>query len=168
MTKVVGTLTRESDGMDAFGRAARVLAADESRSSGTYSLIQDANGDWSIPVVAGKTYRIRMLGLWQTTNTTAGGAWKIVLAGGAAGTFAGLWLADSAASGAPDQLPISADDAAASYAGASAANTDMIITMDVVFACTTGGTFNIHMAANVTTIGTAKLMAGSALLWEPY
>lgn len=166
MAKVAGSLSRESDGRSAFPTTVRVLASDESRSNNTYSLIQDANGDWSIPVIAGKTYRIRMLGRWQTTNTTAGGAWKIVLAGGAAGTFAGLWLADSAASGAPDQLPISADGSGASYAGASATNTNTIITMDVVFACTTGGTFNIHMAANVASVGTAKTMAGSALIWD--
>jgi len=166
MAKVAGSLSRESDGRSAFPTTVLVLASDESRSNNTYSLIQDANGDWRIPVTAGKIYRIKILGLWQTSNNSAGAAWKVVYGGGAAGTLAGIILSDSATTGAPDQVTLTGDGSGGGYNGAISTNTSFPFTMEAVFRCTTGGTFNIHMAANVASVGTAKTMAGSALIWD--
>ncbi len=162
---VVGTLNRGSDGRSAFPTKILVLAADETRTGGTYTLIQDANGDWSIPVTAGKTYHIKMLGLWQTTSTTAGPTWKIVYGGGAAGTLVGVLIADSSTTGNLDQVVLTGNGSVAGYSGAAVTNTSTLVSMEMVFKCTTGGTVSIHMAANVSTSGTAKTMAGSALMW---
>lgn len=144
----------------------RTLAAAETRTSATYTLIADANGDWTFPVAAGKTYHVKVRGFYRGSNTSGGIGIRPTLTSGA-GTFAGMHFYKlNGIPAAAEFVPIAASSDEMLLSGVSAANTDFLYTCDFVFVCTTSGVMQMQMCGESSY--TATLQAGAALIVDEY
>lgn len=164
--KVVGTLTRESDGADAFvtGKS-YLLAADQTRTSSAWATIADVNGNWTVPVVAGKNYRIQVVANWESSSTTVGMGIRPNLSDGAAGTMVGTSLSNYSTAASAFMGSHEASNDSYVYSNVGAANSAYPWTFDIVFSCTVSGNFNMQMASE-TTGATTRILAGSMFKWE--
>lgn len=138
------------------------------------TIITEANvTGWNFAVEAGKSYRVEIIGSFQTAATTTGGELGFYLSGGATGTIAGFIEADivntNAATGLKQPIrAIGAADLAGSNAistGVTAINSPHSIYSVVVFTCVLAGTFNVGWATAVAG-SSAQLNANSLLSYQ--
>ena len=123
--------------------------------------------------VAGKTYRIEIIGAYQTAATTTGGSMGFVLPTGA-GTIKGFMEADIVQATVATGLKTSirAINANNTTGGSFMTSTGVgFIDSDhswyalVTFKCTTNGTFQVQWGSEVAS-SSATLMAGSVMIIE--
>jgi len=136
------------------------LAAAVSNSSNTvYTTI------WSIDAIAGETYKLEMIGTYQTVITTTG--IKIKLGGTAVCNVAGKMYGgiSNAAVATELSIPTSSMTSELVTTGVAVANTPHFIGADIIFKCTTSGTINITMASEVNT-SAAQLNIGTTAVIE--
>ena len=122
--------------------------------------------DWAIPVVAGGTYHIRVLGQFQTTAGGTGGSigfGPTIATGTYRGEFRGSVSAVSVATEV--MVPITSNASFLTTAGVSAANVPHCISMDLIFVCTGSGSLLIAWGSE-TNGQTATLLAGSTLRYQ--
>ena len=127
--------------------------------------------DWVHTLVAGKTYRFGIYGLYQTIGLATGARLNLLGAGGLAGTVAG-WMrgAIAQATGATnlEATIYSFANAAGSFLLTTAVNpinAPHMMAAEFTFACTTGGTLALQFASEVAA-STAQLNAGSVMVVE--
>jgi hypothetical protein len=128
---------------------------------------------WNFDVVAGKTYKVEVIGDFQTSNTNTGVELGFYLTNSGAGTIRGFAAGDVSSSVSSASLrkvisTIGAKDANNSFlltTGVSATNTPHSINAVLTFTCTTSGTFNVGLASenNGTSV---QLNANSTLLYQ--
>ncbi|HEX8586181.1 MAG TPA: hypothetical protein VF680_17445 [Allosphingosinicella sp.] len=159
--EVVNQGTRGAPGGQA--KTAIVLASNFS----SISSVPAAVTGWTFYAVAGKKYRIQVLGAYQSAATTTGGVIKLLATNGAAGTFAGqAWGAITTAAAATELgIAITAIGSTLTTTGVSAINSPHYIGMDVGFACTTSGDISVGWATEVAA-SASQLNAGSMLIIE--
>lgn len=130
--------------------------------------------EWQISVTAGKIYSVEIVSSYQTALTTTGGELGFFLSGGAAGSIIGSaegyisTVSGTAPSNKGVINTISIADAAGSNiitTGVSAINTAHTFYANVIYTCTTSGTFNVGWASEVAT-SAAQINAGSTLLYQ--
>lgn len=150
----------------AVGRTRKTLQAAESSTSTTPALVEDAGGDWAIPVVLGGVYRVIVIGTYQTAAATTGGKINIT-ASSATGTINGVAKGGLSASAVATELaqPIGALPFTFTTTAVSAQDTPHHIQMEFVFVCTATGTLEIRWGSEVGS-SAAQLNAGSTLIWE--
>ncbi|MBY8826128.1 hypothetical protein [Sphingomonas colocasiae] len=149
-------------------RTRRVLAAAESSTSPTAALITDTNGDWTFPVANGQTYRVQIIGTYQTAATATGGRLAIAAVSGATGTINGYMAGGINHNAAATALAmaIGALPAELVTTGVTTINTPTHIIADFVFVCTGSGSLEIRWGTEVGS-SAAQLNAGSLLLVDP-
>lgn len=140
-----------------------VLAAAESSSSTTPALIADANGNWTIPVTAGKSYKVHIVGTYSSAAGTTGGRLSVV-ASSAVGTINGYFRGALTSSAAATALEQSISALPANFVTTDASGSDHIEAC-FVFVCTTSGNLEIHWGSEVNA-SAAQLNAGSHLEWR--
>lgn len=145
----------------ALARFNKVLAAAHSNTTVTPT----TPAGFTANVAAGKSYRVRLLGTYQTAATTTGCIVGILGAAGAGGTVAGR--AKGAVSAAAVATELSAPLTALSGAGStltttdvSAINTPHHVEFDAVFVCTANGTLSLVFASE-SAGSAAQLNAGA-------
>jgi hypothetical protein len=124
---------------------------------------------WSFSVTSGITYRITVIGAYQTAATTTGGILGISLTT-ATGTVRGYAMGTIVSTAAASDLiiPIVATSGTGSTlttTGVTAINSPHYIGMDIIFTCTGTGTFNIVWGTEVNA-SAAQINAGSALIYQ--
>jgi len=124
---------------------------------------------WSFAVTNGITYRIQVIGAYQTAATTTGGIIGISLTG-ATGTVRGSARGAVVSTAAATELVIgiratSGAGSTLTTTGVTAINSPHAISMDIVFICTGTGTFNIVWGTEVNA-SAAQINAGSALIYQ--
>jgi hypothetical protein len=121
---------------------------------------------WTIPVVSGATYRVRVLGTYQTAATTTGGriAFGTITA---TGTILGVARgAITAATGSTDLSgTLAAVTTGITTTGVSAINIPHAIEMEFIYVCTASGNIPITWASEVN-LSASQLNAGSTLIYE--
>lgn len=128
---------------------------------------------WNFEVTAGKTYKVEVIGDFQTANTNTGVELGFYLTNSGAGTIRGFAAGDVSSSASASSLrkaisTIGSKDATNSFlvtTGVSQINTPHSINAVLTFTCTTSGTFNVGFASEVSS-STAQLNANSSLLWQ--
>lgn len=145
----------------ALARFNKVLAAAHSNTTVTPT----TPAGFTANVAAGKSYRVRLLGTYQTAATTTGCIVGILGAAGAGGTVAGR--AKGAVSAAAVATELSVPLTALSGAGStltttdvSAINTPHHVEFDAVFVCTANGTLSLVFASE-SAGSAAQLNAGA-------
>ena len=136
------------------------LAAAVSKSSNTvYTTI------YSIDAIAGETYKLEMIGTYQTAITTTG--IKIKLGGTAVCNVAGKMYGAITSVAAATELSIVASSMTSELitTGVNVANTPHFIGADIIFKCNTSGTINITMASEVNA-SAAQLNIGTTAVIE--
>ena len=135
------------------------------------SVTQAAITGWSFPVTAGKSYRIEIVGTYQTAAVSTGGTLGVVLTGGGVGTIAGELKGKIASldKSTPLVQSIFAINATVGTAGSTlttsgvgAINQPHYIGGVLVFNCTTSGKFQLNYATEVAA-SASQLNAGSTL-----
>lgn len=124
---------------------------------------------WSFSVINGVTYRIQVIGAYQTAATTTGGILGVSLTT-ATGTVRGYAMGTIVNTAAASDLiiPIVATSGAGSTittTGVSTINSPHYIGLDIIFICTNSGTFNIVWGTEVNA-SAAQINAGSALIYQ--
>lgn len=127
---------------------------------------------WSFSVTAGKSYRVRVSANYQTAATTTGGELGFFLTtavGSITGKLEGAIVSTTAATQLFQGVTtIGAADLAGSNiitTGVTAINSPHFIGGEIIFTCTTSGTFNVGWASEVAA-SAAQLNAGSTLLYQ--
>jgi hypothetical protein len=128
---------------------------------------------WNFSVTAGKIYNVKIIASYQTAATTTGGEIGFYLSAGAAGTILGNARGAIVSTAAATELSqgltaIGAADLAGSNlitTGVTAINSPHFIRADLLFTCTTSGTFNVGWASEVAA-SAAQLNAGSGLIYQ--
>ena len=149
-----------------LGYKSLTLAAAETASSTTPALITDANGDWTIPVTNGVTYRVQVIGTYSTAVNTTGCILNVTAVSSAAGTINGQargaivsTAANSELSQGITALPYSLTTTGMTTSGSG------FIAFDFVFVCTASGSLEIRWGSEVNA-SNAVLAAGSTLVWQ--
>lgn len=124
---------------------------------------------WSFAVTSGVTYRIEVIGDYQTAATTTGGIIGISLTG-ATGSVRGFAKGSVSASAVATELaiPIRATSGAGSTlttSGVSATNTPHFIHLLITFTCTGSGTFNIVWGSEINA-SASQINQNSTLLYQ--
>jgi hypothetical protein len=144
------------------------LTANHSNSTVTPSTITDGSTPWTHTMVAGKTYYIRVFGLYQSGTATTGGRMNLLGAGGLAGTVSGMmWggIVQAAAASTLEAPIYSFANAAGAFlltTGVNPINAPHIWGAEFVFHCTTGGTLSMQWASE-TAVAT-QLNSGSIMM----
>lgn len=124
---------------------------------------------WSFAVTSGITYRIQVIGAYQTAATTTGGIIGISLTG-ATGTVRGSARGAVVSTAAATELVIgivstSGAGSTLTTTGVTAINSPHAISMDIVFTCTGTGTLNIVWGTEVNA-SAAQINQNSALIYQ--
>lgn len=124
---------------------------------------------WSFAVTSGVTYRIEVIGDYQTAATTTGGIIGISLTG-ATGSVRGFAKGSVSASAAATEIsiPIRATSGAGSTlttSGVSAINTPHFVHLLITFTCTGNGTFNIVWGSEINA-SASQLNQNSTLTYQ--
>lgn len=141
------------------------LANNFSSSSTTPAIVTG----WSFAVTSGITYRITVIGAYQTAATTTGGILGISLTsatGSVRGYATGTVVSTAAATNL--MIPIVATSGAGSTlttTGVTAINSPHYIGLDITFTCTGNGTFNIVWATEVAA-SASQLNQNSSLIYQ--
>ncbi len=154
-------------------RTVRRLTVAHSNATTTSTTITDAVNSWSHTVVAGKTYRFRVIGLHQAAALTTGIRLS-VLPTTAVGTVVGIaWGGlgqGSLATGLEAGLFTVATSATVWPVGSTLLTTGVGVInsphhngMDFLYTCTTSGTLNIQFASEVAAAA-AQMNIGSVLI----
>jgi hypothetical protein len=144
------------------------LTANHSNSTVTPSTITDGTTPWTHTMVAGKTYYVRVFGLYQSGTATTGGRMNLLGAGGLAGTVSGMmWggIVQAAAASTLEAPIYSFANGAGAFlltTGVSPINAPHIWGAEFVFHCTTGGTLSMQWASE-TAVAT-QLNSGSIMM----
>ena len=119
----------------------------------------------TIPVVAGGTYRIQLVGTFQTSIITNGASIGLGTSG-AAGTVQGYasMAASAAVTATEVNVAFTSLTSSITTGSVSAANTPHWLAMDVVFVCTTGGSVLVQFGSELA-LNAAQLNAGTAIIW---
>jgi len=125
---------------------------------------------FSIPVVAGKTYRVEVTGTYQTAATTTGGAMGFTTSAGATGTISGYLSGKVTSTATATPLvqtiyAVSTTGVAGSSlttTGVGATNTPHYIGGVATFTCTGSGTLNVLWGSEVNA-SAARLNQTSAM-----
>lgn len=134
----------------------------------------------SFTVTSGKNYRVRIIGSYQTTVTTTGGALGFLLTAGTAGTISGFLEGEvsvptalttvGVATGLRSSLrAVSTTAVVGSFlitTGVNPINTSHYIGGEFVFKCTASGTFKVQWGSEVG--ATAQLDAGCNMFVTEY
>lgn len=120
---------------------------------------------WSFNGVAGQTYKMEMIGTYQTAATTTG--IKIKLGGTAVCNVAGKYYGGitNAAAATELSIPVSTMTSEIVTTGVAVINTPHFIGGDIIFKCTTSGTILVTMASEVNA-SSAQLNIGSTCVVE--
>ncbi len=119
-------------------------------------------------MVAGKTYRFTIFGLYQTVGLGTGARLNLLGAGGLAGTVAGsMWgaIAQGTVATGLETTIFSFANAAGSFILTTAVNpinAPHTIGAEFVFDCTTGGTLSLQFASEVAA-SAAQMNPGSIM-----
>ncbi|MFN7422896.1 MAG: hypothetical protein ACK5QP_05825 [Chitinophagales bacterium] len=144
-----------------------ILSSNVSRNSTARSNVSG----WSIPVVAGKSYKIEIIGTYQSAATTTGGSIGLVTVG-AVGTIHGSFEMEISQTTSTTVLRTTlraigtSGTLAGSFitsTGVSAANSPHSIELTSVFNCTTSGTINVQWGSEVNA-SASQLNTGSVLM----
>lgn len=146
----------------------KTLASAFVTASTTPALVTDGTTSFSVPVVAGRTYRFELVGTYRSAATTTGMT-MAVIPNGAVGTINGV------ARGAVNHVAIATGLEASlsilglgvrdriTTTGVSAAGVGHYVGLDFVFTCTTDGAIEIQFASEVAA-SNAELDPGTTLL----
>lgn len=149
-----------------LGKTVLILAASETSSSTTPALIADANGDWTIPVTSGTSYRMQVIGTYSSAAATTGCKLNVTDVSSAAGTINGSArgaIVNTAANSELSQV-IVAVPYTLTTTGITASGSGFIL-MDFVFVCTASGSLEFRWGSEVDA-SNAVLAAGSTLIVE--
>lgn len=125
---------------------------------------------WSFPVKAGKLYKIKILGAYSTPVITTGGSLGVVLSNGGVGTIFGTIKMNivHTAAATPEQVITAINTintTARSFTTSTGVGTVNIpegIEGELIFECTTAGTFNLQWGSEVAA-SAASLLKNSIL-----
>lgn len=142
-----------------------VTAHVNSTTTSTVVLDAPAGTPMTATVVAGRTYKINMLGTYQTAATTTGCIIGLSGAGGVVGTLVGRASGSISASAVATELAIplttlSGAGSTLTTTGVSVINTPHWVELSAVFTCTTSGTVSLVFGSEVAA-SAAQLNAGS-------
>lgn len=153
-----------------LGNTRKTLSAALSTTVTSATLITDGTTPWQQAVVAGKSYKINVIGTYQTADVNCGARLTIAGAGGVVGTISGrAWMAYAQLNSANVvESTIYAISGGGSYVqspSVAVINSPHHLGMEVVFHCTTSGSLAFYFATEVA--GTAaQINADSTLLFE--
>lgn len=124
---------------------------------------------WSFAVTSGVTYRVQVIGAYQTAATTTGGIIGISLTT-ATGTVRGFARGAVVSTAAATELAIgiiatSGTGSTLTTTGVTAINSPHFISMDITFTCTGTGTLNIVWATEINA-SAAQLNQNSSLIYQ--
>jgi len=143
-----------------------VLASPVSSSSTTAADI----ASWSVSVVAGKKYLLKIIGMYSSAATTTGCKLQMVSSGGAAGTAVG-YIEGGINRANTSPLSTVVKNIAGSYGLITSGNGvvgDMChLTAEIFIDCTTSGTVTFQWGSEVAA-SAAQLEAGSVLITEEF
>ena len=131
---------------------------------------------WTFAVTAGKTYKIEIIGAYQTAALTTGGSIGFILTGGGTGSIMGKMdgeiLQTTVNTGVRTTIRAINDinTTAGSFmttTGVGVINSPHYIGGILNFSCTTSGTFEVQFGSEVA-LSAAQLNAGSLLLVTEY
>jgi hypothetical protein len=137
----------------------------ESSTTTSLSLIEDPNGDWSIPVVSGRTYLFRMVGTFQTDNTTTGARLNVRTVSGGAGTINGRFYGaiDNSVVASERKQTLSSLPATFITPSVAAINTPHALGFEFAFVCTGSGSIEVRWGSEVAA-SAAQINPGSTLI----
>lgn len=147
------------------GGVTLVLSADFTDSStAVLKTVTDAtNGNWTVPLTAGKTYLVVVDGRYQSSNTANGARIGYSKSGGLVGEISGTCRFFTTTAGAVTDAML--NDTTTASNGPNSVGvvaTTYPVNMRLVIKCTTSGNLNIQWAAEVNS-ATSTLMQGSIL-----
>lgn len=150
--------------------ASQIVTVKKLTSAVTSSVVARAIvSEWTFAVVAGKSYKIDILGGLQTVATTTGGSLGIIMTGGGTGTVIGNMRIGITAT-TYNETTIRIIDAVGSTAqsfltstGVAAVNVPHLVQSSMIFNCTANGTFNMTFGSEVAS-SAATLNANSVLV----
>lgn len=126
---------------------------------------------WSFPVVAGKSYEIKVRATYVTAINTTGGSMGLITSGGAVGNIHGKIEADivNTATATGLKQPLYTINTVNTTAGSFMTSTGRTtgqpgsFTIDAVFNCTTSGDLNVQWGSEVSN-SLAQIRSGSTLI----
>jgi hypothetical protein len=157
-------------------RTVRILGAAHTNTSATTSTtITDGTTPWTHTLVAGKSYRITILGTYQTNLATAGLRLSVLGAGGIVGQLNGIaWgaVAQGSVATSLDATLFALGTVATAWpvgsflltTAVSPINSPHQFGVNAVFRCTTGGTLSFQAAPEVA--ATSQINIGSTFIVE--
>lgn len=155
-------LKRPSDGRSAFGPKL-LLSADKVRNSVTTpTALTDANGNWTIPVVAGEVYRVTLMGNYYSSSNANGIRFGFFETSSAAGFYTGEVSVQDDTAGTPFSTTFSAGEF--NRPGVSGGS-DFAIRVDFIAVISASGNLEFRLGSS-SSIAATTLRANSVLMWE--